>query len=147
MHWRRKWQPTPVFLPGESQGWGSLVGCRQWGHTESGTTEVTAAAAAEPDLKLRSSAPSLKALCITLLDIRTSRASAASYTSLLCSVPNMAQSKHWLKTKFFFNFLKFSKFVFNRRIIALQCCVGFCLSTMWISPKHRYISSLLNFPP
>ena len=27
MHWRRKWQPTPVFLPGESQGWASLVGC------------------------------------------------------------------------------------------------------------------------
>ena len=34
-------QPTPVFLPGESQGWGSLVGCHLWGHTESGTTEVT----------------------------------------------------------------------------------------------------------
>ena len=34
MHWRRKWQPTPVFLPGESQGWGSLVGCRLWGRTE-----------------------------------------------------------------------------------------------------------------
>ena len=31
MHWRRKWQPTPVFLPGESQGWGSLVGCCLWG--------------------------------------------------------------------------------------------------------------------
>ena len=31
MHWRRKWQPTPVFLPGESQGWGSLVGCHLWG--------------------------------------------------------------------------------------------------------------------
>ena len=28
MHWRRKWQPTPVFLPGESQGQRSLVGCR-----------------------------------------------------------------------------------------------------------------------
>ena len=41
MHWRRKWQPTPVFLPGESQGWGSLVGCRLWGHTESDMTEVT----------------------------------------------------------------------------------------------------------
>ena len=39
MHCRRKWQPTPVFLPGESQGRGSLVGCRLWGHTESGTTE------------------------------------------------------------------------------------------------------------
>ena len=33
--WRRKWQPTPVFLPGESQGWGSLVGCHLWGCTES----------------------------------------------------------------------------------------------------------------
>ena len=41
MHWRRKWQPTPVFLPGEPQGWGSLVGCRLWGHTESDTAEVT----------------------------------------------------------------------------------------------------------
>ena len=41
MHWRRKRQPTPVFLPGESQGWGSLVGCCLWGHTESDTTEVT----------------------------------------------------------------------------------------------------------
>ena len=39
MHWRRKWQPTPVFLPGESQGRGSLVGCRPWGRTESDTTE------------------------------------------------------------------------------------------------------------
>ena len=41
IHWRQKWQPTPVFLPGESQGWGSLVGCRLWGHTELDTTEVT----------------------------------------------------------------------------------------------------------
>ena len=41
MHGRRKWQPAPVFLPGESQGRGSLVGCRLWGRTESDTTEVT----------------------------------------------------------------------------------------------------------
>ena len=41
MHWRRQWQPTPLFLPGESQGGGILVGCRLWGHTESDTTEVT----------------------------------------------------------------------------------------------------------
>ena len=41
MHGKRKWQPTQVFLPGESQGWGSLVGCRQWGRTESDMTEVT----------------------------------------------------------------------------------------------------------
>ena len=41
MHWRGKWQPTPVFLPGEFQGQGSLVGCCLWGHTESDTTEAT----------------------------------------------------------------------------------------------------------
>ena len=41
MHWRRKWQPTPVFLPGESQGRQNLVGCRLWGRTELDTTEVT----------------------------------------------------------------------------------------------------------
>ena len=41
MHWRRKWQPTPVFLPGESQGQGSLVACSLWGRTESDTTEAT----------------------------------------------------------------------------------------------------------
>ena len=41
MRWRRKRQPTPVFLPGESQGWRSLVGCRLWGRTESDMTEAT----------------------------------------------------------------------------------------------------------
>ena len=43
-HWRRKWQPTPMFLPGESQGWGSLVGCHLWGRTELDTTEAAATA-------------------------------------------------------------------------------------------------------
>ena len=41
MHRRRKWQPTQVFLPGESQGQRSLVGGRLWGLTESDTNEVT----------------------------------------------------------------------------------------------------------
>ena len=39
MHWKRKWQAIPVFLPGESHGWRSLVGCSLWGHKESDTTE------------------------------------------------------------------------------------------------------------
>ena len=38
---RRQWHPTPVFLPGESHGRRSLVGCSPWGHEESDTTEVT----------------------------------------------------------------------------------------------------------
>ena len=56
MHWRRKWQPTPVFLPGESQGWGYLVGCHLWGLTESDITEadLAAAAAAEEPGRLQS---------------------------------------------------------------------------------------------
>ena len=37
----KEWQPTPVFFPGESQGQGSLVGCRLWGRTESDTTKAT----------------------------------------------------------------------------------------------------------
>ena len=41
MHWRRKWQPTPVFLPGESQGRQSLEGCHLWGCTELDMTEAT----------------------------------------------------------------------------------------------------------
>ena len=40
-HQEKEMQPTPLFLPGESQGRGSLVGCRLWGHTESDTTEAT----------------------------------------------------------------------------------------------------------
>ena len=45
-HWRRNWQPTPVFLPGESQGQQSLVGCSLWGRTESDTTDWSDLAAA-----------------------------------------------------------------------------------------------------
>ena len=37
--WRRKWQPTPVLLPGKSHGRRSLVGYSPWGHEESDTTE------------------------------------------------------------------------------------------------------------
>ena len=39
--WRREWQPTPVFLPGESHGQRSLAGCSPWGRTESDTAQVT----------------------------------------------------------------------------------------------------------
>ena len=39
--WRRKWQPTPVFLPGESHGQRFLAGYSPWGHEESDITEAT----------------------------------------------------------------------------------------------------------
>ena len=51
MHWRRKWQPIPVFLPGESQGQGSLVGSRLWGRTVGHDwSDLAAAAAADKAL-------------------------------------------------------------------------------------------------
>ena len=37
--WRRKWQPTPVLLPGKSHGRRSIVGYSPWGHKESDTTK------------------------------------------------------------------------------------------------------------
>ena len=39
IHWRREWQPIPVFLPGKFCGWRSLVGYSPWGHKELDTTE------------------------------------------------------------------------------------------------------------
>ena len=41
LFWRRQWHPTPPFLPGESQGRRSLVGCHLWGHTKLDMTEAT----------------------------------------------------------------------------------------------------------
>ena len=52
MHWRRKWQPTPVFLPGESQGWGSLVGCHLWGHRVEHDWSDLAAASVQKTMRL-----------------------------------------------------------------------------------------------
>ena len=45
VHWRRAWQPIPVFLPRESHGQRSLAGYGPWGHKESDLTEVDLAAA------------------------------------------------------------------------------------------------------
>ena len=54
MHWRRKWQPAPMFLPGESQRQGSLVGCRLWDHRVGHNwSDLAAAAAAEWILSLK----------------------------------------------------------------------------------------------
>ena len=79
IHWRRKWQPTPVFLPGESQGRGSLVGCCLWDRTESDTTEVTQQCIhVNPNLPVHPTSPSLLwcptfVLCVCLSFYFTSK--------------------------------------------------------------------------
>ena len=52
-------QPTPVFLPGESQGRGSLLGCRLWGHTESDTTKATYSSSSSMEVRVPSLMTSL----------------------------------------------------------------------------------------
>src|SRR5574337_473649 len=56
MHWRRKWQPTPVFLPGESQGWGSLVGCCPISVSRAKRAPLRAAASPRRDLEAQNAA-------------------------------------------------------------------------------------------
>ena len=66
MHWRRKWQPTPVFLPGEPQGWGRLVGCHLWGLTESDMTEATSQQQHQPTYNKRLGQDSKSIYCSSL---------------------------------------------------------------------------------
>ena len=67
MHWRRKWQPTPVFLPWESQGQGSLVGLLSMGsHRVGHDWSNLAAAAAAALLPTAAKVPSWFQLCISL---------------------------------------------------------------------------------
>ena len=107
MHWRRKWQPTPVFLPGESQGQGSLVGCHLSGRTESDTTEATQQQQQHNKLFFFSPVTSnlifkfwfmqlvnkLKAfiLCSTL---NTAESSHLQLSSQLCIIPSIGKLKN-----------------------------------------------------
>ena len=88
MHWRRKWQPAPVFLPGESQGRGSLEGCPLWGRTESDTTEATQLQQQQQCSKLASTTdalprPFLLGPCIHSQLLQTSAANGSQAPSSL----------------------------------------------------------------
>ena len=74
-HWRRRWQPTPVFLPGESRGRGSLVGCRLWGRTVGHDWGDSAAAAAAPRTLVRARSAERRA-CAALPEGPAARAYA-----------------------------------------------------------------------
>ena len=93
IHWRRKWHPTPVFLPGESQGRGSLVGCRLWGRTELDMTEATQQQQLLVKFMKSEKVKVLVAqLCLTLLwphglslpDSSSSRNSSGKYAGVGC---------------------------------------------------------------
>ena len=70
LHWRRKWQPAPVFLPGGSQGQGSLVGCRLWGRTVGHDwSDLAAAAAACLKLGKKRSHCTWRDICLRFLQM------------------------------------------------------------------------------
>ena len=82
--WRRKWQPTPVFLAGEPQGRQSLVGCRLWGRTESDTTEATAAADSCLPLK-----PNLQAQLRGPANLQALAESLRAPQTTVCALPQV----------------------------------------------------------
>ena len=84
VHWRRKWQPTPVFLPGESQGRGSLLGCRLWGRTVGHNWSNLAAAAAAAGHNRGSCDKWLLLLQVSLR--------ASSFSPACCSLPEILPS-------------------------------------------------------
>ena len=63
--WRSKWQPTPVFLPGKSQGWRGLAGYSPWGCKELETTEPLQFPNFEPVCCFMSSSNCCFLICIT----------------------------------------------------------------------------------
>ena len=89
MRWRRKWPPTPVFLPGESQGQRSLMGCHLWGCTELD--------------RLRSSSSNIF--------IRLLSQCFAGYTKL---VTNYFLSNFSGRVFFFFNLILFLLYIFEK---------------------------------
>ena len=120
MHWRRKWQPTPMFLPGESQGRGSLVGCHLQGCTELDTTEATYQ----------------QQQCVY---VNLSLPIHPYYTHYLFPLGN--HKLQWLLNKgeivaFFF-----------LSIVSVHCYFSFFCMAKWISHNYIYIPSFFGFPP
>ena len=106
MHWRRKWQPTEVFLPGESQGRRSLMGCHLWGHRVGHDWHDLAAAAAAAFFIVQLSHPYMTTRKTIAL---TRQTFVGNVKTLLCNMLSslvitfLPRSKHllisWLQSK------------------------------------------------
>ena len=126
--WRRAWQSTLVFLPGESQGQRSLVcyrvaqGCTQhiWSDTCMGL---------------------LMTIFSIMGDIHSHSHLSRMYVCVLQLLRDMAHKMLWPN-----NIPLFFKKIFYWRVMALQYCVGFCHTSTWISHRCTYFPFLLNLP-
>ena len=140
---RRQWHPTPVLLPGKSHGQRSLVGCSPWGRKELERTEQLHFHFSLSCIGEGNGNP-LQCSCL-----ENPRDGGAWWAA----VYGVAQSRtrlKWLSSSSSSSLLALfflKNFIFNWRVIALQCCVGVCHTSTWISHRYTYVPSFLNLPP
>ena len=125
MHWRRKWQPTPVFLLGESQGRESLVGCHLWGRTESDTTEATWQQQQQQVFFISSQLCGLGKLTSLKNDNSKRVLMKLSWTiwkdsQYHLSVENCAIRKHWKTTTYLLEWIKSRKLTTPNAVEGVQ---------------------------
>ena len=130
--WRREWQPTPIFLPGESHGQRNLAGYSPSGRKEWDTTEQ---------------------LTLTYMQSKTRHKwiHLQNRKRLTDTENRLWLPRGWAVwgrgMDWEFGVSGCGVFIFNWRIIASQCYIGFCCTTMWVSYKHIHIPSLWSLPP
>ena len=125
LHWRRKWQPTPMFLPGESQGQGSLVGCRLWGRTSRTRLKRLSSSSSSSCCYLKS----FTYISFLLLLLSPYK----DFTQLLTVFPTLYASYLWL-----------IYFASLHHLVSLTCFFSSPLaSTCWLSVSMTSVSALL----
>ena len=144
MRCRRKWQPSPMFLPGESQGLRSLVGCHLWGRTELDTTSDLAAAAAPTGYCCSSGLPTS--------DLTSGSFSWQVLPNWIVGLINSVVKVPFVKTGLWsyvwevaFEELGVQQNCFQCFSLWCNCC---CLKPLWLVLKNGFIWALyLYLPP
>ena len=143
MHWRRKWQPTPVFLPGESQGLGGTWWAAIYGVAQSQTWLKWLSSSSEFSLPSSPTDCFLHRGCLHLVLpvsqlLEVFRRSEVPWEFSLGSslrVLWVFNSLMVLWNNIYFLFKNF----FTLNMIGLQCCVNLCCTAKWLSYTHIYI--------
>ena len=157
---RRRWQPTPVLLPGKSHGQRSLVGCSPWGHEESDTTERLHVHFSLSCIGEGNGNP-LQCSCLesprdggawwaaiygvtqSWTRLKRLSSSSSSSSSYVMNILNR-ETIFLFCCGFFYFFIFWILEYFNWRIIALQNFVVFCQTSTWISCMADYVTEQQN---
>ena len=115
--WKRKWQPTPVFLPGKSHQQRSLEGYSPWGHKESEASEHTHTA-------LRHTVDPWTTWVELFISVYTQNVFTSKYYS---TIPSMIESMDVEELQIWRAYYKFYGDLKKNywSIVDLQCCIGF----------------------